>query len=208
MAEVVHHRVRPVAVAVEPRRTAVQRTHRAFVVGLGVLLVVLLTTGILLAFRYQPSGSFQGARPQGWIRLTHKVASRLFLFAALATFGLSIAMSVERALKKGTPAWVVGLVILLGALVASFTGYLLPWDQLALAPVPRGEYRGFNFLFGHPEVKFVLIGSAEVGKETVKRWFFVHTVAVPLGLVALGIAGLRLTRHDRLAPEEQPAALS
>ena len=191
------------AVAVEPRRTALQRTHRVLLAVLACLFLVLLVTGILLAFRYQPSGSFQGARPQSWIRVTHRVGSRLFVFTALATFGISIAVSVERALKRGTPAWVFGLVLMVAALAASFTGFLLPWDQLALAPLRPGEYRGFAFLFGHPEVKFVLIGSVEVGKQTVQRWFFVHTAAIPVALVALGIVGLRLTRRGRLMPEEQ-----
>ena len=193
------------AVAVEPRRTALQRTHRIALAVLAFLLLVLVVTGILLAFRYQPSGSFQGARPQSWMRSTHRVASRLFVFSALATFGFSIAVSVERLLKRGTPAWLVGLLIMLGALAASFTGYLLPWDQLALAPLRPGEYRGFAFLFGHPEVKFVLIGSVEVGKQTVRNWFFVHTVAIPLALGAIGIVALRLTRRGRVVtPEDQP----
>jgi quinol-cytochrome oxidoreductase complex cytochrome b subunit len=89
---------------------------------------------------------------------------------------------------------------MLGALAASFSGYLLPWDQLALAPVRPGEYRGYAFLFSHPEVKFVLIGSVEVGKATVRNWFFVHTVAIPVALVAVGVAALRLTRRGRVVP--------
>jgi len=191
-----------VAVAVEPRRTALQRTHRILLLVLAVLFLVLLGTGIWLAFRYQPTGSFQAARPQGWIRSTHRTASRLFLFAALATLGFSIAVSVERGLKRGMPAWVVGLAVMLGGLVAGLSGYLLPWDQLALAPVRSGEYRGFSFLFGHPEVKFVLIGAVEVGKNTVQRWFFVHTVIIPVALVALGAVGVRVTRRARIAPVE------
>ena len=182
----------------QPRRTAVQRAHRALVAVLAVLFLVLLGTGIWLAFRYQPSGSFRGARAQSWVRQTHQMASRLFIFTALATFGLSIAVSVERALKRGTPAWVVGLVTMLGALAASFTGFLLPWDQLALAPVRSGEYRGYAFLFSHPEVKFVLIGAVEVGKTTVRNWFFLHTVAIPIALVAVGVVALRLTRRKRV----------
>ena len=169
---------------------------------LAVLFLVLLGTGIALTLRYQPSGSFQGARAESWVRVTHRTASRLFVFTALATFGLSIAVSVERALKRGTPAWVVGLVVMLGALAASFSGYLLPWDQLALAPLRPGEYRGYAFLFSHPEVKFVLIGSVEVGKATVRNWFFVHTVVIPVGLAALGVAALRLTRRSRVVPVE------
>ena len=188
------------AVAVEPRRTALQRTHRIALAVLAALFLALLVTGLLLVFRYQPSGSFQGARPESWIRSTHRVASRLFVYSALAILGFSIAVSFERLLKRGTPAWVVGFLITLGALAASFTGYLLPWDELALAPVRTGDYRGFAFLFGHPEVKFVLIGAVEVGKHTIRNWFFVHTIAAPVALVVLGVVGLRLTRPSRLVP--------
>ena len=101
------------------RRTAVQRTQRLSLAVLGVLFLVLLGTGIWLAFRYQPAGSFRGSRPQSWIRSTHRTASSLFVLSALATFGFSIAVSVERALKRGLPAWVVGLVTMQGALAAS-----------------------------------------------------------------------------------------
>ena len=172
-----------------------------FLIVLGVLFLVLLGTGIWLAVRYQPSGSFQGAHPQSWVRETHRTASRLFVFAALATLGLSIAVSIERALKRGLPAWLLGLLIMIGALAASFSGYLLPWDQLALAPLRPGQYRGYAFLFGHAEVRFVLIGAVEVGKATVRNWFLVHTVALPIVLLALGVAGWRLTRRSRVVPE-------
>ncbi|MBV8305061.1 MAG: cytochrome b N-terminal domain-containing protein [Acidimicrobiia bacterium] len=184
----------------EPRRTAIQRTHRVLLVLLGVLFVLLVGTGVWLALRYQPTAGFRTARPESWIRSTHRTASRLFVFAALATFGFSIAMSIERALKRGMPAWVVGLLVMLGALAASLSGHLLPWDQLALAPVRASEYRGYAFLFGHPEVRFVLVTSVEVGKATVQRWFFAHTVVLPLALLGVGVVAWRLTRRGRLAP--------
>jgi quinol-cytochrome oxidoreductase complex cytochrome b subunit len=139
------------------------------------------------------------------LRVAHRVTSTLFVLVALAAFGLSIAVSVEGALKRGTPAWVAGLVLMLGALAAAFTGHLLPWDQLALAPVRAGEFRGYGFLFGHSNVQFVLVGSAEVTKGTVRTWFFVHTAAIPAALVAVGLAALRLTRKRRvLPPSERP----
>jgi quinol-cytochrome oxidoreductase complex cytochrome b subunit len=185
---------------VEPPRTAIQRTHRVLLVVLGVLFLVLLGTGIWLSFRYQPSGAFAGAHHESGLRVAHRVTSSVFLIVALATFGLSIAVSYERMLKRGTPAWVLGLLLVAGALAAGLSGYLLPWDQLALAPVRPGQYRGFSFLFGHSEVHFVLIGATEVGKATVRTWFFVHTIVVPVALVGLGVVGWRLTRRKRLAP--------
>src|SRR5436190_1428512 len=83
-------------------------SHRLSLGALAALFVLLLTTGLWLAFRYQPSGSFVDARPQSWLRVTHRVTSTLFLLTALAAFGLSIAVTVEGALKRATPAWILG----------------------------------------------------------------------------------------------------
>ena len=192
------------AVAVDLRRTALQRSHRVVLAILAALLVVLLVTGLWLAFRYQPSGSFVGARPQSVLRVTHRVTSTVFLLVALAAFALSIAVSVEGALKRGTPAWVAGLVIMVGALAAAFTGRLLPWNELALAPVRAGEFRGYGFLFGHSNVHVVLVGSGEFTRGSLHTWFLVHTVAIPLALVALGIGASRLTRRGRVLPSNEP----
>ena len=190
----------------EPRRTAVQRAHRVLLAILGWLLLILLASGVWLSFHYQPSGTFSGAHAQSWVRVSHQVTSQAFVVAALGVFALSIAVSFERALKRGLPAWVIGALLLLVALAASFTGYLLPWDQLALAPLPRGQYLGFGFLFGHSEVKFVLIGIAEVGKATLRRWFFAHTVGVPIALIAVGVVAWRLTRRSRVVTDEETSA--
>jgi len=191
-------------------RTALQRVQRVAVVVLAFLFLVLLASGLWLIFRYQPSGSFEAARPESWLRVTHRVASIIFVGAALLTFGISIAVSYERRLGPGVPAWVVGFVLLLGAGTAAISGYLLPWDQLALAAVRKNaEIRGFGFLFGHPDVKFVLIGSIEVGVSTVRRWFFFHSAVFPVALVVLGALLWGVTRRRRLrplAPSPEPAA--
>ncbi len=167
---------------------------------LAALFVVLLATGVWLSFRYQPSGHFAGAHHESWIRAAHRTASKVFVGVALGVFGLSLAVSIEAALKRGLPAWVLGLVLFVGALAASISGFLLPWDQLALAPVLSGEFRGYGFLFGHSKVHFVLIGSTEVGRATLRTWFAVHTVALPVLLIALGAVGLRITAQRRLRP--------
>lgn len=175
---------------------------------LAVLFLVLVITGVWLAFRYQPSGTFAGAHHESVLRVAHRVTSSVFLSTALATFGLSIAVSYERALKRGAPVWALGLLLVVGVLAAGLTGYLLPWNQLALAPIRPGQYRGFAFLFGHKEVHFVLIGSTEVSKATVRAWFFAHTLAIPTGLLVLGVVGWRTTRRGRLLSESSSPAES
>ena len=55
--------------------------------------------------------------------------------------------------------WVIGVILLTLTLLLSFTGYLLPWDQLALRAVTVGtDLRGYRWLVGD-EVRFVLAGE-------------------------------------------------
>ena len=185
----------------EPRRTAIQTTHRVLLVVLGVLLLALLVTGIWVSVQYQPTGNFVGSRSESPWRVAHRITSGVFIVAALVTLGLSIAISIERTLKRGLPAWFVGALTIAGALAASFTGYLLPWEVLALASVrPNGERRGFGFLFGHAEVRSVFVRGVVVAKGAFRGWFLLHTVAIPIGLVLLGVAGWRVTRRARVRP--------
>jgi quinol-cytochrome oxidoreductase complex cytochrome b subunit len=55
--------------------------------------------------------------------------------------------------------WVIGVILLTLTLLLSFTGYLLPWDQLALWAVTVGtNMMGYTPVFGE-EVSFVLLGG-------------------------------------------------
>ena len=68
----------------------------------------------------------------------------------------------------------LGISLVPLALFGSFTGYLLPWDQLALWAVTVGtNMRGYRPVLDH-QVKFILMGGVEVGRNTLVRWFFVH----------------------------------
>jgi len=192
---------------VEVERTALQRAQRVAVLVLAFLFVVLLASGLWLTFRYQPSGTFKAAHPESWVRVTHRMASIILVIAALLTFGISIAVSYERRLRAGVPAWVVGLVLLLGAVTASISGYLLPWDQLALTAVKANvSIRGFGFLFGDSDVRFALIGSVEVALSTLRQWFLFHAALFPVALLVLGGVLWSVTRRRRLHPQEPEPA--
>ena len=67
--------------------------------------------------------------------------------------------------------WVVGVMLLKLTLLLSFTGYLLPWDQLSLWAVTVGtNMMGFTPVFGD-QVRFVLLGGKQIGAETLLRWY-------------------------------------
>ena len=64
-------------------------------------------------------------------------------------------------------------------LLLSFTGYLLPWDQLALWAVTVGtNMMGFTPVFGS-QVKFVLLGGQVIGTDTLLRWYVLHVLLLP-----------------------------
>jgi quinol-cytochrome oxidoreductase complex cytochrome b subunit len=94
--------------------------------------------------------------------------------------------------------WVVGVILLVLTLLLSFTGYLLPWDQLAIWAVTVGTNMArATPLLGHEgplgpqigmkpdnDVRFLLLGGTQVGPPALLRFYVLHCVFLP---VAIGI---------------------
>ena len=79
--------------------------------------------------------------------------------------------------------WVVGVILLLLTLLLSFSGYLLPWDQLALWAVTVGtNMAGFVPVIGG-QVKFALLAGVEVSAATLLRFYVLHVLAFPFIIV-------------------------
>jgi len=92
--------------------------------------------------------------------------------------------------------WVVGVILLTTTLLLSFTGYLLPWDQLSIWAVTVGTNMArATPLLGHegpfgPElgmkpdndVRFMLLGGTQVGPPTLLRFYVLHCIFLPLFL--------------------------
>jgi quinol-cytochrome oxidoreductase complex cytochrome b subunit len=93
--------------------------------------------------------------------------------------------------------WVVGIMLLVTTLALSFTGYLLPWDQLAywaitiganIAQSPREvtDALGITQYFDLGGLqKLLLLGAEEVGEEALIRFYLLHVIILPLLLAAL-----------------------
>ena len=92
--------------------------------------------------------------------------------------------------------WVIGIILLLLTLLLSFTGYLLPWDQLSLWAVTVGtNMMGYTPVFG-PQVKYVLLGSKEIGSETLLRWYVLHVLLLPFVIVIFMAVHFGVVRKD------------
>jgi len=79
--------------------------------------------------------------------------------------------------------WVVGVILLFLTLGLSFTGYLLPWDQLSISAVTIAEGISGNSPLIGQQAKFILLGGLQVGPETLLRWYVLHVLALPFVLV-------------------------
>ena len=81
--------------------------------------------------------------------------------------------------------WVIGVVLLLVTLFLSFTGYLLPWDQLAFWAITVGtSIAAYAPLIGK-QMQFVLLGDTTVGQEALLRFYVLHVAVLPAVLVLL-----------------------
>jgi quinol-cytochrome oxidoreductase complex cytochrome b subunit len=103
--------------------------------------------------------------------------------------------------------WVTGVILLGVTLVLSFSGYLLPWDQLSLWAVTIGAS---IFEATPPEVvgrnlNLIIRGAPEFGANGLLRFYLVHVLALPLvGIIAFGVHYYKVILHGHsLAPENE-----
>lgn len=81
--------------------------------------------------------------------------------------------------------WVVGVGLLLMTLFLSYTGYLLPWDQLAFWAITVGtNIISYVPFLGKP-MRFLLLGGHQIGENALLRFYVLHVVILPLAAVML-----------------------
>ena len=92
--------------------------------------------------------------------------------------------------------WVIGIVLFILTLLLSYTGYLLPWDQLAYWAVLVGT----NMVEATPvlgeQLRFLLLGGNVVGENALLRFYVLHCILIPLVAGALMIVHFWRIRKD------------
>src|ERR671932_766469 len=76
--------------------------------------------------------------------------------------------------------WAIGAVLLFCTFFLSFTGYLLPWDQLGIWAVTVGTNMAGATPFVGEQTRFLLIGGYEISDNTLVRWYVLHVIGMPL----------------------------
>ncbi len=180
---------------VKIKRHGLKLTYTFCLGGLSFFLFVLLTvTGIFLMFFYRPAADIASAQAYAdmenirngvvfgdMVRNIHRWGAHLMTFTVFLHMARVFYTGAYKPPREFN--WVVGVILLLLTLLLAFTGYLLPWDQLAIWAVTVGtSLAGYTPLVAN-EVKFVLLAGAEVGPDTLLRWYVLHVLALPFVLV-------------------------
>jgi len=99
--------------------------------------------------------------------------------------------------------WVIGVFLLILTLVGSFTGYLLPWDQLAFWAITVGtSVAAYEPLMGKT-IQKLLLGGPEVGQAALTRFYGLHVMVVPgILLLLISLHIWRVRKDGGLAANE------
>ena len=189
-------------------RTHVKITYTYCLGGLAFFMFLILTvTGVLLMFYYVPS--------------TDRAYTDVAALETNVEFGMLmrnlhrwtghamvilVFLHMMRVFYTGAYKpphefnWVVGVILLVLTLLLSFTGYLLPWDQLALWAVTVGTNMVGSAPYLGDEVRLVLLGGYEVGEGALIRFYTLHVLALPLlAAIFMAVHFWRIRRDGGMA---------
>jgi quinol-cytochrome oxidoreductase complex cytochrome b subunit len=202
---------------IQPVRVSKQALRPTYTMGLGLisffLFVILTVTGILLMFYYVPSTTQAYDR---MLDLRSSVAFGIILrnmhrWAAHAMVAV-VFLHMCRVFLTGAYKpprefnWLIGVTLFILTLFSSFTGYLLPWDQLAFWAITVGTSIAAYAPFIGKSVKFLLLGDATVGQEALLRFYVLHVVVLPTILTMfVAIHFWRIRKDGGLAKPEESA---
>jgi quinol-cytochrome oxidoreductase complex cytochrome b subunit len=216
---------------IQPAKIEKHALRFTYTFGLGLLslyLFLLLTvTGILLMFFYVP------ATDQAYFRMLDLRSSVSFgaIMRGMHFWSANAMIAVVffhmcRVFYTGAYKpprelnWVVGVILFVLTLVLGFTGYLLPWDQLAFWAITVGaniagkaDYISTLLAgLGLPDLHFglvtknILLGGDVVGQEALLRFYVLHVALLPVILFALIVWHFWLIRKTGgiSSPKESP----
>jgi cytochrome b6 len=186
------------------------------------LFLAEVVSGVLLMFYYRPVIEYayqdiQDLRAHvtlGVLREIHRWGAHAMIIA--------IWLHMMRVFLTGSYKpprefnWSVGVIMLVLTLLLSFTGYLLPWDQLAIWAITVGSnmaratplmgvegpgasmlaLNGVNLITSGSDAKFALLGGRSVGEMTLNRFYVLHCVAIPLAVTLLIMIHFWRVRKD------------
>ena len=179
-----------------PSKTPTRSLSWTYTWGLGglsaMLVIILALTGIFLEMNYTPAPpqaylDVLALRSNTWfgdlLRNLHHWSANLLIITSLLHLLRVFFTGGHRAGRELN--WLLGLGMLLLVLGANFTGYLLPWDQLAFWAITVGtSILSYIPLVGEFFTR-LLLGGPEVSAATLLNFYSLHISFIPILIVIL-----------------------
>jgi quinol-cytochrome oxidoreductase complex cytochrome b subunit len=171
--------------------------------------LVQATTGVFLAMYYKPDPENAYASIQnithdvtlGWlVRGMHKWGASVFIILMFLHMGRVFLFGAYKYPRELN--WIVGVLLLVLGMLEGFTGYLLPWDQTAYWATAVGINLNATGPFVGPFLGDFLQGGNQIGPDTIARFYSMHMLLIPGGIIAL--IGLHLYLVVRLGVTSPP----
>ena len=192
---------------IQPAKVHRHSLRASYSLGLGLislyLFLILIVTGVLLMFYYVPSTDhayndmkdLQFVVSAGLVlRNMHRWAAHLMvIFVLLHMCRVFYTGAYKRPREFN---WVLGIGLFLLTLGLSFTGYLLPWDQLAFWAITVGTNIASYAPYIGPGLKYLMLGGNVVGQEALIRFYALHVIVLPAFAVLLIAIHLWRVRKD------------
>ncbi len=155
-------------------------------------MLILLVTGIMLMFAYTPSPAqayydILNLQTNVWfgqlVRNIHHWSGNAMIVLAFLHF-LRVFFTGGFVSPRQFN-WVMGMILLLLTVAANFTGYLLPWDQLAYWAITVGTGLVEYIPLVGKWIQTVILGGPEVGAATLLNFYGLHIALIPLAMLSI-----------------------
>jgi quinol-cytochrome oxidoreductase complex cytochrome b subunit len=168
--------------------------------------LILVITGILLMLYYHPSvpqayadtKDLQFVVSYGlFLRNLHRWSAHAMVFLVFAHMFKVFYRGAYRPPREFN--WVIGVILLLVTLLLSYTGYLLPWDQLAFWAITVGSNIASAVPLLGNKIHFLLLGGNLVNANALLRFYVLHCMILPLAAIFfIGIHFWRIRKDGGL----------
>ena len=186
------------------RRRAIEFRRTFYLGGLSAAcFFILVVTGVLLMFYYRPAvphayhdmKDLQFAVWLGpFLRNLHRWSAHAMVALVLAHMAVTFFRGAYRPPREFN--WVIGVVLLVVTVLLSYTGYLLPWDQLAYWAVTVGTNMAEAVPLIGEKIKLLLLGGHSINANALIRFYVLHCVLLPVAAVLLISVHIWRVRKD------------
>ena len=178
--------------------------------------LILVITGILLMLYDHPSvpqayadmKDLQYVVSSGvFLRNLHRWSAHAMVFLVFAHMFKVFYRGAYRTPREFN--WIIGVVLLLVTLLLSYTGYLLPWDQLAYWAVTVGSNIASAVPLIGAKMRFLMLGGTAVNANALLRFYVLHCVILPLfAAVFIAVHFWRIRKDGGIYPGESASEVS